>query len=183
MPEPLTVNEAVAGSSPALPVLQAKWPESLGAKCQSCPLLSNIAVPCEPPIRSDGYSIAFVSEGPGGVEQRKGRPLVGEAGLLFNQTLKLFGVEREAVHVTNSTLCKPLKHMSGAYWNDALDACRERLVNELLGMPDGSLVVMLGARPIKTLTGKNSVKAWRGYPLPALDARLIAKRHVFFPTF
>ena len=51
--------------------------------------------------------ILFIGEGPGYWEDQKGIPFVGNAGMLLNQMIKLLGVERKDVFVTNVVHHRP----------------------------------------------------------------------------
>jgi uracil-DNA glycosylase len=52
-------------------------------------------------------AIMFVGEGPGGDEDKLGRPFVGAAGRLLNRILTAAGLAREDVYITNVVKCRP----------------------------------------------------------------------------
>lgn len=162
-----------------------KWPQQLGANCQSCPLLVCDSVPAEPRTQPGPDNIFVVGEGPGKVEAARGRPFTGETGVLFNDLLKWLGIERPTLHVTNSMLCTPLPHTSSTMFNEAVAACSPRLVNELSHVPPNSLIMMMGAKAIHSLTAKSNVKDWGGYPLaPRPEFDFLRERGcVFYPIY
>lgn len=51
--------------------------------------------------------IMFVGEGPGGVEDEYGVPLVGPSGKLLDKALWSVGLTRDHVYVTNIVKCRP----------------------------------------------------------------------------
>ena len=51
--------------------------------------------------------IVFIGEGPGYWEDVKGKPFVGNAGLLLNQLLQSIELERESVFITNVLMYRP----------------------------------------------------------------------------
>lgn len=73
-------------------------------ECHSCPLNGATKVPPEGLLDA---TIMIVGEGPGSEEEIQGRPFVGRSGLVLNHLLERQGVAREAVYISNATLCKP----------------------------------------------------------------------------
>ena len=51
--------------------------------------------------------LLFVGEGPGGDEDREGRPFVGRAGQLLTNIIKAMGFQRESVYIANIVKCRP----------------------------------------------------------------------------
>lgn len=62
------------------------------------------AVPGEGSIDSP---IVFIGEGPGRKEDELGRPFVGPAGKLLEESLGQIGLKREDVYITNVVKCRP----------------------------------------------------------------------------
>ncbi len=52
-------------------------------------------------------SLMFVGEGPGGDEDRMGRPFVGAAGRLLDRIIAAMGLRREDVFIANVVKCRP----------------------------------------------------------------------------
>jgi uracil-DNA glycosylase family 4 len=52
-------------------------------------------------------TILFVGEGPGEVEDQKGRPFVGPAGQKLDEVLASVNIARESVYITNVVKCRP----------------------------------------------------------------------------
>lgn len=82
------------------------WLTNLMA-CDSCPLRheGNLG-----PVRFSGDSsspLMFVGEGPGGVEDDYGVPLVGPSGQLLDKALWSVGLTRDHIYVTNIIKCRP----------------------------------------------------------------------------
>src|SRR5881392_3156140 len=70
------------------------------AECKACPLwrTATQTVFGEGPKRSE---VMFVGEQPGDREDLEGRPFVGPAGRLLDDSLEKAGIDRRAVYVTN----------------------------------------------------------------------------------
>ena len=75
--------------------------------CTACPLRhegnrgpTRFSGPIDSPIM-------FVGEGPGGVEDEYGVPLVGPSGQLLDKALWSVGLTRDHVYVTNIVKCRP----------------------------------------------------------------------------
>ncbi len=78
-------------------------PVAAGALCLVCPLRGRKVVPPEGPPDPE---LAFVGEGPGGQEEKRGRPFVGPSGLLLNELLRKAGVSRDRIWISNAVLCR-----------------------------------------------------------------------------
>jgi len=74
--------------------------------CKLCNLCRNRtnAVPGEGNSKA---SIMFVGEAPGRNEDEKGRPFVGLAGKILDETLDKVGIVRSRIFVTNIVKCRP----------------------------------------------------------------------------
>lgn len=108
----------------------------------------------------DGPDIAFVGEGPGSEEDRKGEPFVGPAGKLLNDALKKIEVEREHVFITNIVLCRPPNNRKPEA--KEIGMCRTHLVGQLRSVQP-KVIVALGATAVEGLTGKtDAISKLRG---------------------
>jgi len=74
--------------------------------CQKCGLSKarRNAVPGEGNLNS---LVVFIGEAPGYWEDVKGRPFVGAAGKLLDETLEKIGLPRSEVFITNVLKCRP----------------------------------------------------------------------------
>src|SRR5689334_22035039 len=74
--------------------------------CTKCPLFEGRthAVPGAGPIDAD---IMFIGEGPGYNEDKQGLPFVGQSGHLLEEFLKLIGMDRNQVFISNVVKCRP----------------------------------------------------------------------------
>ena len=82
------------------------WLKNLAA-CEACPLRHEGN---RGPTRYSGdpsSPLMFVGEGPGGVEDEYGVPLVGPSGQLLDKALWSVGLTRDHVYVTNIVKCRP----------------------------------------------------------------------------
>ena len=75
-------------------------------KCSSCHLRGD----CQAPVGWYGYPdspIVFIGEGPGGVEDDYGCPLIGPSGQLLDKALWSVQMTRDRVLTTNIVKCRP----------------------------------------------------------------------------
>jgi uracil-DNA glycosylase family 4 len=76
------------------------------ANCTKCPLhkTRTNTVFGEGSLNAD---VMFIGEGPGGEEDRQGRPFVGKAGQLLDRMIAVLGLSREEVYIANIVKCRP----------------------------------------------------------------------------
>jgi uracil-DNA glycosylase family protein len=121
--------------------------------------------------------VVMVSEQPGDVEDRQGRPFVGPAGKLLDRAMADAGLDRSQAYLTNAV--KHFKHKPAAPGKRRIHespnqteimACRPWLVAEFRVLHPHA-VVALGAVAAKALLGPSfRVTKQRGVPLPWPDS-------------
>ncbi len=96
--------------------------------CRRCPLHEgrNRLVFGEGDARSE---LVFVGEGPGGDEDRAGRPFVGEAGRLLTRIIAAMGLSREQVYICNVVKCRPPRNRDPE--ETEIAACRPFLQRQI----------------------------------------------------
>ncbi|MGB9725174.1 MAG: uracil-DNA glycosylase [Fervidicoccaceae archaeon] len=111
--------------------------------CTKCPLYKyrNKAVPGWGNTKSE---IMLVGEAPGREEDAKGIPFVGRAGKLLDEVLKIVGISREKVYITNVVKCRPPANRKPKR-NEAL-SCLPYLIKEIL-LVEPKIIVLLGSTP------------------------------------
>jgi uracil-DNA glycosylase family 4 len=153
----------------------AQMPENGGvdakaplARCGDCPLRDRPFVAGYGPPMTDRV---IVGQAPGQREVVEGKPFVGKAGGRLNEALSAAGVDRRALHITNTVLCHPEGDASPP--PEAVQACHERLITEIrLRMP--RKVLALGTAAAQALTGDErpkieKLRMMRPAPSPYLD--------------
>lgn len=157
---------------------------SLGANCTACPL-KNLQGPVYfKPKSADPiypFDITIVAERPGDTELGKGEPLAGRSGWLLQKLLKEFHITYAESHYSNGTLCTTSSLLQEKDWSAAINCCRPRLANEL-SSNRLQLVFLLGKRALQAVSGKDSIKAWRGYPVQPLEL-FDRENTIYFPTY
>ncbi len=134
--------------------------------CDGCPLQGSKIVP---PEGNPHAKIAIVGEGPGYVEEVEGRLYCGSTGQLLNKLLSQAEIEREAVWLTNSTLCKPKvcivdgKPMApDSVVRLAAKFCKSRLDAEL-AIVRPRVVIGFGAQSVRSVySSAGNMKGRRG---------------------
>ena len=71
----------------------------------------------------------FIGEGPGGVEDATGRPIVGPAGEFLQELLGNAGLGRDQVFITNLVKCRPPGNRDPL--PGEIEACRDYLVGQI----------------------------------------------------
>ncbi len=96
--------------------------------CPKCDLSQSRtnAVPGEGPENAE---IMFIGEAPGFHEDRQGRPFVGAAGQYLDELLKLIGMDRTKVYITNVVKCRPPQNRDPR--PDEMEACRPYLDRQI----------------------------------------------------
>jgi len=88
--------------------MRTSWAELMQdvAACEKCGLCKSRrnVVPGE---GNHNAMVMFIGEGPGGEEDRKGRPFVGPSGDLLTKMLHAIGLERSEVYICNIVKCRP----------------------------------------------------------------------------
>lgn len=184
-------------------------PRAHGAQCDICPLKACKVVPPDRGQISDleklaGAAIAVVGEAPGEQEERQRKPFVGPAGDELDRALRMGGIKRRSVHMTNVLLCRPpgnrlrdflqqINRNNRAAEKAAkkegreppvpipspIDCCAPRLEREIEPFEK---FITLGGKALSAVTGITaSLMAVRG-GLTSLDATLRTPARQVMPT-
>ena len=156
----------------------------LGAACDSCHFQNKEGPVYFKTAKKDTpyeFSVSAVGRFPGRTELGTGEPMTGKTGFLFKTLLKDLNLNEHQVHLTNATLCTAFEIIKKKDKLNAINCCRPRLANELASNKL-QLVFLLGTEALYSVTGKDSIKAWRGFPLRALEI-YDNDNTIYFPTF
>ncbi len=118
-------------------------------KCERCHLREG----CTQVVMGEGSidnKIMFIGEGPGGTEDKKGRPFVGRAGQLLNKILKSVNIKREDIYITNIVKCRPPENRNPT--DNEMEACSPILKTEIKYIKP-KVIVPLGSVALKYLVG------------------------------
>jgi uracil-DNA glycosylase family 4 len=126
--------------------------------CKLCKLCMNRtnAVPGEGNSKA---SIIFVGEAPGRNEDEKGRPFVGLAGKILDDTLNKVGIVRSRIYVTNIVKCRPPANRVPT--EDEQRVCRNYLQREI-SIVSPKIICVLGRTAYQSLLGGGSILGNRG---------------------
>ena len=134
--------------------------------CARCPLsgkqdANTFHVPAEVGKNYIKGGIAVLAEAPGYYEAKSGRPLVGKAGVLFDQLAEQAGLPRDTLMLTNTVRCRPPENNLKDY-PEATFACDHWTQLEF-GLYAPRLVILMGATAISKAFGADAkVGATRG---------------------
>lgn len=146
-----------------------------------------------PDIGPEDANILFVGEAPGETEQERGEPFVGDSGQLFMAVLDTLGISRNEVRLANLCHYRPFNNkFENLLGTEVLKKGVEELI-EYIERTRPTLVVPLGAFPLKFLTGKTGIKKWRGSILetpiantkciPTFHPAAVLRDRGLYPTF
>jgi len=136
--------------------------------CRLCETRTN-GVPGEGDAHAE---IMFIGEGPGFHEDQQGRPFVGAAGDLLVEMLRVIGLRREEVFITNVVRCRPPGNRDPL--PDELDACHAYSERQITLLQPKLLVTLgrfsmarfFGTGPMRDLHGR--VRDWQGITVLAM---------------
>lgn len=96
--------------------------------------------------------VLFVGEAPGKQEDAEGEPFVGRSGDVLDEQLRVAGLDRETVRITNCVRCRPPDNRDPT--KEELENCREYLDREV-DLIDPEVIVTLGKVPAEHLLGRS----------------------------
>jgi len=134
-----------------------------------------------PPEGSPAAEIVLVGEAPANEECAQGRPFVGSAGRFLDSLIKLAGLYRGELYLTN--ICKhqvPGNKMNRLPYEELVH-WRAKLIEEINSLDGPKVLVPLGAYALASLTDKSGITNFRGSPLRPKDS--IKHDCVVIPTF
>lgn len=155
------------GRFDALPPRDVSWygdPRDHGARCDLCPLASNVFVPYSPP--KGKLRLVLVGEGPGRKEEILRTPFTGVTGEHLDRELEEVRLERDEAHVTNAAMCASDNEQDNAR---AAECCAPRLLTELSELSSEVPIITLGKAATRTVLGVKSILLARGFVWTARD--------------
>ena len=126
--------------------------------CKSCDLCKNRtnAVPGDGDSKA---SIMFIGEAPGRNEDEKGKPFVGMAGKILDETLAKVGLIRSRVYITNIVKCRPPGNRVPT--EEERRVCKDYLEREI-SIVSPKIICILGRTAYQSLLGGSSILGNRG---------------------
>jgi len=146
----VTLRTASKSSKPLSRISRPDKPPVV-ERCPSCPYRKGRT--CGP----DGEPTArfvIIGEAPGREELSSNRPFIGKSGQLLNGALERAGIDRAEVYVTNALRCQPDESPPSL---TAVEACRERLCEEVLAHPR-TVILALGNSAARSFLGDANFK-------------------------
>ena len=116
--------------------------------CRACPLHETAIGPTS--YNGDPQSpLMLVGEGPGGVEDDYGVPLVGPSGQLLDKALARVGITRDRVYTTNVVKCRPAGNRTPTV--EEGEFCASRWLDGEIALVQPKVIVALGSVALKYL--------------------------------
>ena len=128
--------------------------------CRACPLREKAIGPTS--YNGDPSSpLMLIGEGPGGVEDDYGVPLVGPSGQLLDKALARVGITRDRVYTTNIVKCRPAGNRTPSV--EEGEFCAARWLDAEIALVQPKVIVALGSVALKYLYhAKARITADRG---------------------
>lgn len=95
--------------------------------------------------------LMIVGEGPGGVEDEYGGPLVGPSGQLLDKALLSVGITRDHVYVTNIVKCRPRGNRTPTIAEG--NECGRRWLAEEIRLLQPKVIIALGKVALRFFWG------------------------------
>lgn len=116
--------------------------------CSSCPLRKDAIGPTS--YNGTWLSpLALVGEGPGGVEDEYGVPLVGPSGQLLDKALASVGITRDCTYTSNVIKCRPKNNRTPTI--EEGQYCATTWLDHELAIVQPKVIVALGSVALKYL--------------------------------
>jgi DNA polymerase len=147
-----------------MPQTHADLEQSLLA-CNACPLRQSAIGPTSY-NGSPQSPLMLIGEGPGGVEDQYGVPLVGPSGQLLDKALASVKVTRDRIYTTNIIKCRPEGNRTPTLAEACL--CAKLWLDKEVESVMPKIIIALGSVALKYLKGP--------------DARITRDRGVWFNT-
>ena len=133
--------------------------EELERRIRSCTLCRlhrrrKNAVPGEGPLSA---RVMLVGEAPGRNEDLRGVPFCGAAGRFLDELLKIAGLKREEVYITNVVKCRPPQNRPPR--DDEIEICVKNYLRKQLEIIRPELIVVLGRTAAKALLNEEVTMA------------------------
>jgi uracil-DNA glycosylase family 4 len=141
--------------------------------CEKCRLCKGRkrAVPGE---GNPQAKIMFIGEGPGYHEDQQGRPFVGPAGRLLEESLASIGLKRSDVFITNVVKCRPPENRDPN--PDEIAACNDYLDRQIEAL-DPQVIVTLGRFSMAKFFPGQRISVIHGRAKPGRKRLYIAMYH------
>ncbi|ELZ01661.1 phage SPO1 DNA polymerase-like protein [Natrialba chahannaoensis JCM 10990] len=121
-------------------------------ECTRCPALVDSRSQIVNGTGPEDADILFVGEGPGAQEDSQGEPFVGRSGSVLDDQLRIVGLDRDTVRITNCVRCRPPENRDPT--TDELENCRGYLEQEI-ELLDPDVIVTLGKVPTEHLLDRD----------------------------
>lgn len=141
--------------------------------CEKCRLCKGRkrAVPGE---GNPHAKIMFIGEGPGYHEDQQGRPFVGPAGRLLEESLASIGLKRSDVFITNVVKCRPPENRDPN--PNEIAACNDYLDRQIEAL-DPQVIVTLGRFSMAKFFPGQRISVIHGRAKPGRKRLYIAMYH------
>jgi len=140
-------------------------------QCKACSARKECLNPVPFEGRESGSDLMIVGRNPGDVEDRLGRPFVGQAGHVLDAGLEYVGIRRSEVFITNLCKCKTKDNRN--LRKEEAKTCFNLFLRKEFELVKPKVVLILGAQPNYFLCGINKVSEYNGNVFKFLFIRLL----------
>ena len=128
--------------------------------------------------------IMIIGEAPGAQEEIEGIPFVGQSGILLKSMCLAANIDYPRCYVTNVCDVRPPSNKFDYFYEDAKrsqpkEALRTKWfeLGDKIKRINPSVVICLGAEPLRAVTNLRGIEAWRGTRIEVYGTKIIATYH------
>lgn len=134
----------------------------------TCELRKGATAPV-PGVGPETARVMIVGEAPGVVEDREGRPFIGQSGALIDKFMAELGANRDEIYIANAVNCRPVPNgpgrANGTPEEIHIKACASHLRAQVMALPNLRAIVVLGSVASATVLDMpigEAISRWRG---------------------
>jgi uracil-DNA glycosylase family 4 len=164
---PLTLVQEPAASSKSVAQMTAEERRqelaALAMRVSSCTRCNQLVRNRTQTVFGEGpldAEVCFIGEAPGGDEDIRGQPFVGQAGQVLNGIIAAMGLKRDQVYICNLLKCRPPDNRTP--WATEVNNCREFLDRQLELVRPRHLVALGGCAAQNLLGTTQTIGRLRG---------------------
>jgi len=138
--------------------------------CASCGLYKDCMNPKMKPYGKGEKGIMVIGEGPGRIEDERGKPWQGKAGKLLKRGLRKLGIDlyKDCISL-NAVNCRPPNNRTPT--TQEIDHCRSVLVWDALKKYMPKVIIVFGGSALQSIIGhrwggSTAITKWRGQTIP-----------------
>lgn len=137
------------------------WKDKIrDAECELCPLHEEAEHVCLMGSGKKGARVMFIGEAPGRREDEEHAAFVGASGQYLDELLKVAGLTRDSVYISNVAKCRPPDNRTPK--RSEITTCVDAYLLREIEKVDPEILVLLGNAALQGVLGKSGIVKHRG---------------------